>query len=125
MNGLALRMERIDELSQLETGWLGNAEGKRINPEVVAIVRSLVSSLDKSMLPLPAIFPMADEPGMSLAWRFPAMNVTLRIYSTEEIELSRFNPCEGPQTRRENRQNILFGSTKSAEDTLRCWLKDK
>lgn len=125
MKGLALRMERIDELAKLETGWLGNAEGKRINPEVVAMVRSLVSSLDKSTLPLPAIFPMADEPGVSLAWRFPAMNVTLRIYSTEEIELSRFNPREDPQTRREKRQSITFNGMEDVGGTLRCWLKAK
>lgn len=119
------RGHRIDELASLQEGWLGNGEGERINPEVVRISRTLIAFLEDEVLPLPAIYPMAQDGGMSLAWRFPATNVTLRIYSPTNLELSRFHPKEAPTERRNSRELMCLQGTGSLHNELRRWLKEK
>jgi len=119
------RGHRLKELSLLEDGWLGNGEGVKPDPGVLAMISGFVSQLEREGRALPAIYPMAQEAGLSLAWRFPAMNVTLRAYSSTELELSRFNPQEEPPTRRANRQSITFSDIDAVMVTFKAWLSER
>lgn len=119
------RTQRIEEIAILPDGWLGGGEGEKINPEVLSISRTLIIFLEEETLPLPAIYPMAQDGGMSLAWRFPETNVTLRIYSPSNIELSRFHPQEVSAERRNNRELVYFQDASSLHNELRRWLKEK
>lgn len=82
--------KRIHELSELEDGWHDGDDGVKLDPVVVALVTDLVGKAESDGLRVPAIFPMLDEPGMSLVWHMSNQVITLRVYSPSELELSRF-----------------------------------
>lgn len=89
--------ERIQELSELEDGWHDGDDGVKLDPNVVTVVTGLVGKAESDGLTVPAIFPMLDEPGMSLVWHMSNQVITLRVYSPSELELSRFQVSNEPR----------------------------
>lgn len=82
--------DRIDTLAALEDGWHDGTDGVKLSVDVVALVRVLIGRLEGCGRMLPAIFPMLSEDGMSMVWHTKTHVVTLRVYSPEELDLSRF-----------------------------------
>lgn len=112
--------KRLKELALLEDGWHDGNDGVKIKEEILDLVRRFLEDLDAQGLPIPAIFPMMDEAGMSMVWHQNGRSITLRVYEVTELEISRIVDKPAPATGR-GHESFTFQLVEDVIEVLSCW----
>lgn len=80
--------ERLNYLAAVEDGWY-DGEGEAINPDVLNIANTILSSLDSITFHLPALFPLlgddTNEGGILMEWVERGTNPNHRYHINFEI----------------------------------------
>jgi hypothetical protein len=80
--------ERLNYLAAVEDGWY-DGEGEAINPDVLNIANTILSSLDSATFHLPALFPLlgddTNEGGILMEWVERGNNPNHRYHINLEI----------------------------------------
>lgn len=80
--------ERLNYLATVEDGWY-DGEGEAINPDVLNIANTILSSLDSTTFHLPALFPLlgddTNEGGILMEWVERGNNPNHRYHINFEI----------------------------------------
>lgn len=117
----ALWRERLDELALLEDGWHDGDDGLKIPQEVIELVEEFLSRLENEGQTIPSIFPMLTEDGMSMVWYLSSQTITLRVYSVNELELSRFNFESQAPKRIFGHQAVTVETVDALMEAFREW----
>lgn len=83
--------ERLSYLETIEDGWY-DGEGEAINPDVVNMANTILSSLDSSAFHIPALFPLigddTNEGGILMEWVERGNNPNHRYHISFQISNS-------------------------------------